>query len=278
MNRSSVRTAAVLMALLASLGFSVDAINRWRIAASKEHDLRVTAPASKSENVGKNSPRGADLNQIAVATHLGRLTSVTLPPDGVPGDTRIEWESDFASSVAFLSALQRAGLASRVPELSVTSIEQEPGTVHGRATLRKGALSGPQITFTLIGRNVFKPLWKSEIRIAAVASENLRREEERRRQEQARTEKDRQIQDAANQRAALKRNMESRYAVTGIAEDGHGTLAFLSADRTRSLLVRSGDPLEDARVSVIDAKSGTVTLDANGAFTVVLRLGAGSPP
>lgn len=225
-------------------------------------------------------PRGLEavINQAAQDARLRRLTSVAPTGKDQQSDVSIEWESDLRSSLSYLALLKARGPAHEILRLSLTGLEDQPGTLRGRATLAPGPASSVS-TFTTVQRDVFYPIWKNEVRFARLASENIRRQEEERRRRQEEDEKKRQEQEAAQQLEARRRAFQTRYVLTGIVTDGKGPIAFLNDDRQQSVMARTGDRLADATVASIDVASGEVKLDGSESMSVVLHLGlAGNRP
>ena len=75
-----------------------------------------------------------------------------------------------------------------------------------------------------------------------------------------------------------KAYFQNGFSVAGIAGAGASAVAFLtSAADHRSLMVKAGDAIEEARVTAVDPEHGEVRLDANGLFTIVLRLNGNRP-
>ena len=275
MNRHQGRLAVIAVVAVGGGWQNVSAILDWR----ENRRLFAETARAFSPAVVRRTPVESGLNgEAAVAdaaqrAAVGRLLGVS-SSQSVPGEKSIEWEAGWASSLTFVRTLEASGALGGLSHLQLTAQDGTPGLLRGRGSFStswaRAATSSPPKNAT----DIFRPLWRSAPRPAEAATARQRNEDVQRRQEAAKAEAE---QKRLAQTQALdnrKHEFETRYALTGIASNGKEIVAFIDGGVGRTtVMVRTGDALEDARVESIDEKAGSVRLVCPGQFSVTLRVG-----
>jgi len=261
------RSLVLAVAAAASALFAVAQAARWAAAARDVTRLRHVV-TDRPRPTAQSGDVAAAVTANARPTGVRRIESIA--GDGRSRETLVEWDGGFAASVAFLSGVARdAGAAATRVSLAAG----DDGTLHGRAAFAPA--SSAVAPLRVPPRDPFLSR-KSAARADGPSPAARRREEEKRRQDVARADAERRAREEGDRRAAALRAFTARYAITGIAADAHGPLAFLTIDRQRSVLARTGDRVDGATVTAIDAAKGEATLSGADAMTVVVRVG-GAP-
>jgi hypothetical protein len=277
---------------LVSAGVFLLRLSTLVVARHQESRLQadVTALAHRS---GASPQAGSPASDVLIQGIVGdearkagvrRLLNVG-GSAGPAGDTlTVEWEAKGPASFRLVERLQsRLG---RCEKLDITSAE--PPLLHVTTAFERRlspAAGGAavQISTTAFARNVFAPLWKPRPENVALAqARELKKQEDERKAEQERADQERQAREEQQQLASKQQQLETQLSLTGIVNNGHEALAFVSNRSAggQATMLRSGDLINDARVTAIDEAKGEVALDYRGKFQVHLKIsptGTGAP-
>lgn len=270
-----VAAAAVVLLRVSTL---VSARRQAARLRSEVAALGAPPPAARS---GAGAPSDVMIQGLlgddARQSGVPRLLNVGGAGGSPDGPVTVEWEADGGASLRFLSRLQsRLG---RCEKLDITSAE--PPLLHVTTAFERrlfpleAAAAGGRNGAVPPARNVFAPLWKPrQENVALVQARELKKQEEERKAEQAQMEKDRAAREEEQQLAGKRQQLETELALTGIVNDGHQPLAFVSnrSSGGQATMLRSGDMINDARVTSIDEAKGQVALDYRGKFQVLLKI------
>ena len=250
-----------------------DARLRSDLAALGSSSRAARSGAVPASDVLVQGLLGEDARQAGVP----RLLNVGSSAGEADGPVTVEWEAPGRACLHFLARLQaRLG---RCETLDITS--GEPPLLHVTAAFERrpwlAAGGGPAIQTSTVtfARNVFASLWKPKQEDLALAqARELKKQEDERKAEQERADQERQARDEQQQLAGKRQQLETELALTGIVNNGHEALAFVSNRSAggQAAVVRSGDMIADARVASIDEARGEVALDYRGKFQVLLKM------
>ncbi len=239
-----------------------------------EREQLARRQASVKDNSGRTQGIESGLSLLARKAGVGKLLGLSLRDGGSTKTLAIEWESTPSATMTFLGLLQSPGGAGTCLSLMVTPTDTAQHVrVRGIFEEKPSVSSGIKVLPLKLARNVFAPLWRdASVALAERQERERKREEQARVAEQQKSETDRRVQEEAQRQQEKKRGLESQLLVTGIVNNGREPLAFVSAPQGRSVMLRSGDVIEEARVTSIDQSKGEVRLDYQGKFEVVLRI------
>lgn len=220
-----------------------------------------------------------EISQTAKEARVPKLTSVGIDKNKTPIQIQLEWEGSQSSTLRFLRALENLNGLGTCLKLQLASSSDGSGAVRGRAVFSTQRIERPKIVVAAAPavRDVFRSPWTPKRESLNTAFlETLKKQEESRKADQARLDEERKAQEETARLDNTRRQLETQYVVTGIVHNGREALAFVSARGGENLMLRSGDTLQDARVTAIDDKKGEVRLDYLGKFQTVLRLNSPS--
>ncbi len=215
----------------------------------------------------------------AKKTGVARLLSVSTPKAGV---LQLEWEGTPTATAAYLTALATDARVGTCRLLRVMPVDSRGPLLRASASFALGPVPRAVVlhkTEFKNGRNVFAALWHEES--ASNLQDHLaelKREEKLRHDEEAKQEAERRVQDEANRLTEKRRQLESGLVLTGIVSNGREPLAFVNnrSSGGRTVMLRSGDVIEEARVTSIEADKGELRLDYSGKFQISLKINSGA--
>ena len=245
-----------------------------RMEKEASHKISALSSASAAPVDGLESA----LSAAAKKSGTRRLLSVNSGESRGARIIELEWEGSQQATVQFLSLLQSTSTVGICSGLRITGSPAEPGLLRARGTFEMGAArvrSDRPNGAPALARDVFAPLWRDATGSDPVrlAREQKKMEEVRLR-EQQRADEERRGQEEARRIEEKRRGLETQLVVTGIVHNGREAMAFMNRHNAggQTVMVRSGDLIEEAKVTNIDEKKGEVWLDYLGKFQTVLKI------
>lgn len=239
-------------------------------------------PALSSSRRDSSLPVGWHrfLEDQARKNRISKLISMEQRAQRSSPELEIQWESDLISSLKFLTGLESAGVVGACVQTRISRVENAPTQLNVNSVFSlnrsteavMAALPMPAARY----QQVFFPLWRSAPVNSAERKHKKVLEREARLRDQERLERERREKAEETQREAKRRQLEAGLSVTGIVNNGEQTLAFVSigGGSSKTLILKTGDTVQEARVADIDEARGLVVLDLGDGSEATLRLGA----
>lgn len=122
-------------------------------------------------------------------------------------------------------------------------------------------------------RNIFCPLWHSTQKTTGERDADLKKRIEQSKVEQEKRREELRQQEEQQKLEAKKKQIGSLLCFTGIVFDGQQLVALMQKKNdNKALTLKQGDTVEECRITAIDEGTGSVTLDYQGKFQLILSL------
>lgn len=127
----------------------------------------------------------------------------------------------------------------------------------------------------ILKRNIFAVLWRSSRKSEVDLVQDRKRLEEKFRQDEQKALEIERNQAEARALESKKAQLQNRYHLTGIMEDGNNLIALIQDNQQsqKTFMVKSGDKLDECKVFSIDKENGQVILDYENRFTFQVKTG-----